>query len=339
MKTALVLTTINTPTVLKLYAALHPAAETEIAFFVIGDLKTPPEAEEFCKQLGAQYYSPERQRSLGYKCSELLGWNCIQRRNVGFLEALKSGAEIIVSIDDDVNPIGPFFDSIEYILSAPFDGIEVSTENHWFDPGQLLTPTIRHRGMPTEKPSQPPQLSTATGAKVGVVVGLWMGDADVDATVRISNPPAVYAPVELARSGVVVHPETWTVFNAQNVAFVRELAPAMFQMPGIGRADDIFASLITQRIMRHAGYRVHIGQPFTACWQSRSKASLLRDLEEEMFMLRHVLDLAAELDAWKSVPDQSVANAARFFYSTSQVLPTQAKEAAAAWIEDVASVM
>ena len=38
------------------------------------------------------------------KLSQLIGFNCIERRNFGFLLAKKLGAEIIATIDDDNIP-------------------------------------------------------------------------------------------------------------------------------------------------------------------------------------------------------------------------------------------
>jgi hypothetical protein len=133
------------------------------------------------------------------------------------------------------------------------------------------------------------------------------------------------------------------VFNAQNVAFVREMAPAMFQAPGLGRADDIFASLITQRIMRERGLHVHFGQPFTACWQDRSKPSLLKDLADEMLLLERTAEFSHWLDDYVFEPGiESVLDQVRDLYRDLQHCawwPAIASEAALAFCDDMEGVL
>lgn len=327
MKTALVTTTINVPKVLELYRAFSK----DVAMFVIGDYKTPHDDVAFlCKNIDAEYYSPSRQISLGYACSDLIGWNRIQRKNIGYLEALKASADIIYTCDDDnLGMESSFFGDLLCDFYDPgFRGIEVSSPTGWFDSGQFLTPTVRHRGLPIDLANSIPALNPVTNVKVGVVAGLWVGDADVDATHRIAIPPQVHSATELAQAGVVVHPGTTTVFNAQNVAFRRELTPAMFLAPGLGRSDDIFASLIAQRVMREHGMQVRIGKPFTACWQDRSPQSLLDDLRDEHFGMsnvEHFADVLEKIELAKNF--STVLEQVRFIHSEIAMFPWWPKEA------------
>src|ERR1700721_1523424 len=111
-KVALITTTIFVPEVLQLYRAIGtnyfsiPANLTK--FFVAADEKTPLEAYQFCADISdCEIYSPDRQKELGYECSPLLGWNCVQRRNIALLEALRWGADIIKTIDADTPRLAP----------------------------------------------------------------------------------------------------------------------------------------------------------------------------------------------------------------------------------------
>ncbi|GAI53134.1 unnamed protein product, partial [marine sediment metagenome] len=103
MKLALITTTIGVPHVLSLYREL----DKEAMFFIAGDRKTPhDEVRSLVSTLGnAVYYSDTDQEKLGYRSSELIGWNRIMRRNIALLEAIKYGADIIVTIDDDNIPL------------------------------------------------------------------------------------------------------------------------------------------------------------------------------------------------------------------------------------------
>src|SRR5689334_21384192 len=69
---------------------------------VVGDKKTP---HDLYKNLpNCLYLSPEFQETNYPELSEAIGWNCIMRRNIGFIEAYKRGADIVASIDDDNIP-------------------------------------------------------------------------------------------------------------------------------------------------------------------------------------------------------------------------------------------
>ena len=159
---------------------------------------------------------------------------------------------------------------------------------------------------------------------------------------RIAIVPIVHRVSELLRAGIVVDPTpTWTVFNSQNTAIIRELAPAFFMVPQWGRYDDIFASLMVQRLMRERGLVTHFGQPFV--WQQRNAHDLLRDLRAEQFGAERILDFTAWLDGFILTADQrSVADQMRILFTNLPGwMPERGKiqEMVLAWCEDVDGVM
>src|SRR5437879_2517046 len=101
MKTCILTTTINVPTLLRDYALnARDHGHGDIEFVVIGDRKTPAGAADFCAQTeresGCQlsYFDVARQQDyLGRfpQIDRLVPWNSIQRRNVGLLYALENG--------------------------------------------------------------------------------------------------------------------------------------------------------------------------------------------------------------------------------------------------------
>lgn len=345
MKIALITTTINVPHVLKLYRKnAHPLYD--IKFFVAGDEKTPLEAYEFCAAIdNCEIYSPERQRELGYACSELIGWNSIGRRNIMTLEALAWGADIIVTIDDDNAPFdyGYFRAFSTHLDDGGFMGVKASSKSKWFDVGQLFDPVAPHRGFPHTKKSEQ-MFHPITDARVGLAAGICMGDPDIDAATRIVNGPIVHRVSELLRAGIVTDPrETWTVFNSQNTGFLRELAPAFFMAPGLGRHDDIFASLIVQRVMRERKMHVHFGTPFV--WQQRNEHDLIKDLSVEIFGMSQVVRLGDWL-ASMALPEGSVVEQVAAIMAAADssglsygVLPQQTVEAFDAWLHDCEKVL
>lgn len=294
MKIGCVLTTINVPYALAVYAK---AAAYDTHFFVVGDRKTPDiDVVTFLEtnNIPHSYFGYDWQAKLGYKCHELIGENSIQLRNIGFLEALRWGADLIVSIDDDnlvLNDL--YFDHHEFPFLQPFHGAEVLGVNGWFDVGQMLAPVARHRGFPIQiKPNH--RFGPVWDAKVGVNAGICLGDPDISAIDRISQSPMVQNISEFLRAGVVVHPETHTVWNSQNTAVRRELIPAWGMVPFVGRMDDIYASLICHRVMREYGYVTHFGVPMIL--QQRNEHDLVRDLRGEIHGYSDVVKLAEALD-------------------------------------------
>lgn len=355
MKVAVATTTINVLHALKLYHAYNP----DVAFFVAGDLKTPEaECADLINQCGANafYLSVETQKKLGYKCSELISWNTISRRNISILESLKWGADIIVLLDDDNIGIDRnYFAHFRRILMQPlslahpaFDGLEATSKSGWFDVGSLLysdydNSACPHRGFPHELSScstSTPIFSPLTNARVGVAAGICMGDPDISAVQRIVRHPTVNHASKLLDAGIVVDPsKTRTVFNSQNTAFIRELAPAFLMVPQFQRYDDIFASIIAQQVMAARKLHVHFGEPFI--WQQRNAHNLVKDLEAEIWGMKHILDFSEAVSVVPkrdSVTDH-VRNIYDYLHGAWLDCPPRVGQLADAWLEDVSKVL
>jgi hypothetical protein len=350
MKIALCTTTIHVPHALKLLRK----CSADVRFFVAGDHKTPNATYELQREIPDYYAFLD---VAVWKCSEAIGWNTLARRNIAFLEALKWGADVIYSWDDDNLCVDQFhFSNIErlfdgfafrYVIGKTepvrevflrrFDGIQVGGHD-WFDPGSLLIPHTRHRGFPISIPHRT-KAEPVTDVKIGVAAGLVIGDPDIDAVTRMEHRPDIGQVHLFGQTGVVVDPHTWTVFNSQNTALIRELIPSWFMMPNVGRHDDIYASLIVQRVARERNLYVHFGPPFT--YQQRHQHDLLKDLRAEIYGMEHVLSLAALLDAI-ILPGKSVIEDTRIIYRQllhCEFLPRKSVEAGLLWLEDIKSVL
>jgi hypothetical protein len=335
MKIALCTTTINVPHALRLLRK----CSADVRFFVAGDRKTPKEAYELVLSLDENTAVCLPESGHKWKCSKAIGWDTIARRNIAFLEALKWDADVIYSWDDDNLPIGTdHFESIEAALGYPFSGIKLSGTGGWFDPGVVLRPAVRHRGFPYNMPLGK-MASPVVDARVGVAAGLVIGDPDIDASTRIEHKPDIGQVHIFGEVGFVVDPHAWTVFNSQNTAMLRELVPAWFLMPNVGRHDDIFASLIVQRVARERNLHVHFGPPFT--YQERNEHNLIKDLRAEIDGMENVEKLAKLLDSL-ILPGRSVIEDTCVIYSALRYcdfLPIESVNAALLWIEDCEAVL
>lgn len=335
----LISTTINVPRVLALYRAFGP----EVEIIVAGDLKTPhEESRTLLNPLNVRYLDPKDQEKLGYASSEVIGWNSVQRRNIALLEALRAKPDIIVTVDDDNIPIASdYFEHFTRILSAPFNGLCVSTATNWFDIGELLHPIAPHRGFPVQRrrKDQDATFAAKIGAKVGIAAGLWLGDPDTDAMTRIVERPNITQVSEALRAGLLIAPGCFTPFNSQNTAYSAEIAPLMAMWISVGRYDDIWASYFAERVMMETGHHVHFGPPFV--WQQRNTHDLLRDLEQEALGDRYteafVQDLLAADLGKGSVPE--MMRRAFEAVMNKDYVPPQMRQLVPAWCGDIERVL
>jgi hypothetical protein len=347
MKVGIATTTIHVPHALPLLLKNGG----DVRAFVVADEKTPREAYEFCADIpNCEIYSPDRQKELGYACSSLLGWNTTSRRSIAILEALKHDCDVIVLWDDDNIPIAThtgahkyyvsYCDQFRSVLAYPMSGLQVVGDpGSWFDVGDLLLPRTSHRGFPHDDVSIT-GLAPVIDAKVGVAAGISLGDPDVSAVTRIATRPMVHQVSEVLNAGIMVSPQVRTVFNSQNTAFLRELAPCFLMVPQFGRYEDIYASLIAQRVMRELNLHVHFGKPYT--WQSRNQHDLLKDLAEEQWGAENILEFAAWLDTYQFEAGLPVLEMVHTMWATAGTFaPMQYGVATLgeAWCEDCASVM
>ena len=339
MKIALITTTIFVPGVLRLYRRLGPS----VKIFVAGDRHTPhDDVRALLADIGdAHYLSDRDQEERGYRCSELIGWNRIMRRNIALLEAIRSGADVIVTVDDDNIPIArDYFADFERVLGAPFDGPEVTSPDGWFNPGEYLVPPVYHRGFPHALRHRPQEyrISQVIGARVAVAAGLWFGDPDVDAVDRISGRPEVRSAAQVLHAGLSVAPGIYTPVNSQNTAYLREVAPLFMVWTGVGRFDDIWASYFAQRILRERGMSVHFGRPFV--WQQRNPHDLWVNLRDELLGMEKTIEFCRTLDDATLRPGPLLAQM-RALYSHlegADFLPEIVCRLGQAWCDDLEEV-
>lgn len=333
MRIGLVTTTIHPPEALYLLRKYGP----DVDIYVAVEQDVSDAILEVCRTVGAVVVFGEN-----FKCSDVIGWKKIQRRNVALLVALERGADVIVSWDTDNLPLTRnYFVDFEYVLSRAFSGLQVSGIGGWFDVGRLLDPPAPQRGIPPSVKGSY-RVTHAVDARVGVCQGLALGDPDISALYRMACYPFAERGNALLDAGVAFKPEhqSWTVWNTQNTAFLRELAPAMFCAPSTKRYDDIYASLVTQRVMRERGYVAHYGKPYA--FQERNPHDLQADLRDEIDGMQNICALADHLDAIALPEGESVIEHVRIIYESFRALPwypSVAIDAALAFCDDCEEVL
>ena len=294
MKKFIISTTINEPTIATLKFC-KISEEKDFRFIVIGDKKTPHNSYRKLESeyKNFKYLSPEDQDKIFPELSNSIGWNCIQRRNIGFVYSYQQDAEIIATVDDDNIPYDNWGDNIllgkeinidlfNNIRCEYFDPLSVTNNNH-----------LWHRGFPIEKLNDKNYIEYKGKINITPLVQaeLWDGDPDIDAICRLIKKPIVKFDD--------VNPFTTsqlTPFNSQNTFLHRSVLKNYSVLPYIGRMDDIWGAYILQR--HHPNSIV-----FTkaSVYQERNKQDLIKNLENEILGYRNTLKLLENIDNYNSI--------------------------------------
>lgn len=294
MKKIIVTTTINAPT----EATLRFSRMEGWDLIVVGDKKTPH--EEY-KKIDCYYFHPEDQESKYNKLSNLIGWNNIQRRNLGFVEAYNIGADIIATVDDDNIPYENWGQDL--ILGKEIACDLFSSENGVFDPlSATNTSEIWHRGYPLELLGTKNNITYKGKVKNKFMVqaDLWDGDPDIDAITRLTVKPIVkYTNKEPFWSKQI------SPFNSQNTFLVRDAIRDYAVIPGVGRMDDIWGAYFFQK-----SHPESVVYNKASVYQDRNEQDLIVNLEKEIIGYKNNLNLInGDFDIPKHITD---------FYKTYQ---------------------
>ena len=231
---------IVTTTIYSISEALKKFATFEDwKLIIIGDKKTPHNEYFEFKKLhdNVQYMSPKSQEEKWKEISDLIGWNKIQRRNIGYLEALKNGAEIIASVDDDNIPLDNWGKDIR--IGKPTNVYYYETDEIAFDPiGVTNYKELWHRGFPIQKLHNRNQKYKITRKTVipDVQAMFWNGDPDIDAVCRLEHKPMCFFDDKY----FPIATNTFSPFNSQNTLFSREAIKRFMVLPFICRMYDIW---------------------------------------------------------------------------------------------------
>lgn len=274
--------------------SIQEITDAEIKFTAFGDYslvlvgdKKSPKNLKIVKNIS--YLSCEKQEELSNKLSQILPWNHYCRKMLGYLYALRNGAEVIYDTDDDNIPKDNW--SIN-----KFDGVYKTTEENLgfvniydYFSGQYIWP----RGFPLDNLMRKINWENVLSnehAKVGVWQGLADGDPDVDAIYRLTlNRECFFnnnEPIVLSRG-------TICPFNSQNTFFRKELFALLYLPSTVTfRFTDILRGLIAQPIMWTLGYQ--LGFTTATVLQKRNVHDYLNDFESEIpcyLYARKIIDL------------------------------------------------
>jgi len=310
-KAALVFTTIYDNPILETYLRNFIKYDRldAVEVFLIPDRKTPGRVYDRCREVtmqGLQVTCPtmeEQEEFLSHLClpPSFIPQNSDNRRNVGFLMALHSRVDFIISIDDDNYCLDEdFFGAHAVVCQDAVEAAVIDTSLGWYNICELLRfnrqGPVYPRGFPyyaRHRPANP--VHTTAQKSIHVNAGLWLQSPDLDAMSWLVNPAVSQS---FPGQSVVLGRNVWTAVNTQNTALRAEAVAAYYYImmgyPLLGglpidRYGDIMAGYFLQACMQHLGGSLRVGTPVAE--HRRNRHDYLQDAMREIACLAIMEDL------------------------------------------------
>lgn len=257
---------------------IQPPTEATIRFskmpgwhlVVVADQKTP---HDLYKEISCTYLTIEEQNDAYRDLSEYIGWNKIERRNLGYVKAYNMGATVVATVDDDNIPYSDWGLNVQLDKDLKVDMYE--NINGVFDPLSVTNKGYMwHRGYP---------LQLVNGRHENVYLGqqthkflvqadLWNGEPDIDAIYRLTHSyPQENFQITGPYSSVNISP-----FNSQNTFIDRSVLHEYMMPVNLGRIHDIWAAY---RLQKKTGAHVLYNKP--SVYQRRNVHSIIEDYKSE----------------------------------------------------------
>lgn len=156
-------------------------------------------------------------------------------RSWGMIQAYKSGAEYILTLDDDTRPLGDIFAEYEteFLIGRPVSS--------YFSTGSLTGTMLEMRGFPYKDRSR---------KEVAVQYGGWDGVMDFDAPTQLACDVSNDT---FARINIPVPRGAPTTCCIMNTAWKRDYTPIMWQLPMLdgkyNRFGDIWSGLFIKKTL------------------------------------------------------------------------------------------
>lgn len=268
---ALVITSISAPNaVLRAFAA--GCSERGIDFILIGDRSSPADFQ----LNGCDFWGLDRQRGMHFDMAALLPERHYGRKNLGYLQAIKQGAQVILESDDDNFPREQFWsDRIRQQRTGSFQGAGWVNLYRYFSEEPIWP-----RGFPLEHLQDAiPASPTISSKDCPIQQGLADENPDVDAIYRlVGRLPLDFShrpePVSLGKGSLCP-------FNSQNTTWFREAFPLLYLPSHCSfRMTDIWRSYVAVRICWENDWDVLFHN--ATVWQERNAHNLMKDFADEI---------------------------------------------------------
>lgn len=276
MNKFIVITTINDPGKVIENFKQHLS---EWKLIIVCDLKTPSFGGNHDN---VEVLTVETQKKLKYKICNL-PYNHYCRKMIGYMHAIKQGAEIIYDTDDDT-----FCDKITYPdFAGEFDIIKSNT-HHFINALPLFNSRNEYiwpRGYPLHLLNKNQEITfNLSNADIGIWQGLINKDSDVDAIYRMTIHKEVKF---LTGRPLVIDFGKYHPCNSQCTFFTKDTFQYMYLPAFVNfRFTDILRGYVAQYLMHDKNLQLGIFN--NSAYQIRNEHDIYNDFIDEIPMYTSV---------------------------------------------------
>ncbi len=323
MKKFLIITTINKKTrAIKQFSNLL----TDWQIILIGDKKS----KKIEDTENIIFLSLEDQEKLDFEIIKYLPSNHYARKNIGYLYAIKSGADIIYDTDDDNIPYDdwafPEFETTSDCITSDQKFINIykhyTKENIW------------PRGYPLDEVTKIQEIFTKQSRRVKI--GAWQGLADIEPDVDAVYRLTVNKKIKFNnQTPSVLDRGIYCPFNSQNTLWRREVFSLLYLPSTVSfRFTDILRGYIAQRLFWENDYL--LGFTKATVFQNRNNHNIMKDFEDEIPVYMQTKKLIEILD--KSILTTDPLHNLRVVYKLldkENIVTKKETEMIRAWTNDL----
>lgn len=268
-----VVTTISNPT-RSMLELVEKLKQNNASLTVAGDKKSPDTFE----LNNTKFLSLNEQNRMQFRLSKILPVNHYCRKNLGYLDAIHSGAKCLYETDDDNAPLD------QWKVRSMSVNAKIVDKQGWVNVFTYFTDEfIWPRGFPLDYVRNGDINSDLSGTEevrieAPIQQGLADNSPDVDATWRLLHDKKI---IFNEGPSIYLKPGAWCPFNSQSTWWWPEAYLLMY-LPSFCsfRMTDIWRSFIAQRCL----WELDRGLVFHSAevWQNRNPHNLMLDFEEEI---------------------------------------------------------
>jgi len=328
------LTTIQQPTnaVRSLNKRLQ---DIEGRLVVAGDRKGPVSFD----LAGCDFLSLEDQLRTGFTLAEKLPVGHYARKNIAYLQAIRSGATCIYETDDDNAPLDSWIPRSSVLSACRRPDVSVKD---WVNVYRYFSSdaSIWPRGFPLEciAKTSPMLVDDRTSRHAPIQQGLANGSPDVDAVWRLTQDrPFTFD----AATSVWLGEGQWCPFNTQTTWWWPDVF-ALLYVPSFCsfRMCDIWKSFVAQRCLWAMGAGVAFHAPEVI--QDRNPHDYTKDFQDEIpgYTLNARIRRILEAVALPGGGREQMAGSIRLCYEAlvaESIFPAKELKLLDAWLDDLAN--
>ncbi|UZE93495.1 MAG: DUF288 domain-containing protein [Candidatus Nealsonbacteria bacterium] len=317
----IVITTINPATkAIKKFASFK-----DWKLVLVGDKKSKAIKSED----NTYFLSIEDQKNFDFNIVNFSPYNHYSRKNIGYLYAMKNGADIIYETDDDNFPTSswsfPDFHSSNILM----------TDGKYFNIYRYFTSKfVWPRGFPLDeiRKSSNFLIDNTRSCDVGVWSGMANNDPDVDAIFRLLfNKEIKFR----KKDSVALDKHIYSPFNSQNTLWNKNSFAWMYLPVTVNpRFTDILRGYIAQRLFWHHNLRLGFIGP--TVYQERNSHNLMKDFSDELECYSNIKEIVSILESTK-LGNNIYSNIRKIYKNLAKKKYVRNKEleTLGAWLKDI----